>query len=614
MAEDTRLFRDGENNLFVKSIGQESMKKYTRFTAILLITFFVSYSFAFAQLGGNKQTIHIKTFQSFDKVYPGSEFKIAVHVKVDSGWHINSDKPYEDFLIPTGLSIDTSAFKLIKVVYPKPHDLKLDISETPMSVWEGEVFMGALVTAPKDLAPGKYKLPVSVNYQSCNNMTCLPPNSVSDTVEIEIAGKQAVVNQVNSDIFDKINLQGTTEIVKLEDSNNSVSSLLESNGLIIGLFFVFLGGLALNLTPCVYPLIPITVGFFGGQSEGKTSRLVGMGLLFVVGMAVTYSVIGVVTALTGSVFGSLLQNPVVIILIALIFIVLSFSMFGVYEFKLPDSWVAKAGGAKGGMYGAFFMGLTMGIVAAPCIGPFVLGLVTYVAAKGDPFFGFLLFFILAVGLGTPYLFLAIFSGKIKKLPRAGEWMEAVKHIFGLILIGMAIYFLLPLLPKSVSPYLLPAFMVIAAVYLLFFDKNANSVRGFRIFKIVFSIVLIAVAIYWLIPSEKQSIDWHPYNENAVTGTRKAMIIDFYADWCIPCKELDASTFSNPKVIEAAKKFNAYKADMTKSLSDQVEALRKKYNIIGVPTVLVINSKGEEVKRITGFVNSNEFLKLIQDVD
>lgn len=244
-------------------------------------------------------------------------------------------------------------------------------------------------------------------------MTCLPPNSVSDTVEIEIAGKQAVVNQVNSDIFDKINLQGTTEIVKLEDSNNSVSSLLESNGLIIGLFFVFLGGLALNLTPCVYPLIPITVGFFGGQSEGKTSRLVGMGLLFVVGMAVTYSVIGVVTALTGSVFGSLLQNPVVIILIALIFIVLSFSMFGVYEFKLPDSWVAKAGGAKGGMYGAFFMGLTMGIVAAPCIGPFVLGLVTYVAAKGDPFFGFLLFFILAVGLGTPYLFLAIFQEKSK---------------------------------------------------------------------------------------------------------------------------------------------------------------------------------------------------------
>jgi thiol:disulfide interchange protein DsbD len=590
------------------------MKKNINFLGIFLLTFLLGYSFAFAQLGGNQQVIHIKSFQSLDKVYPGSEFKIAVKVNVDSGWHINSDKPYEDFLIPSRLSIDTTIFHLTKVVYPKSQDLKLDISETPLSVWESEVFVGALVRAPENLSPGKYKLPVYIDYQACNNITCMPPNTAKDTIIIEIADKKAVVNQINSDIFDKINLQSTTETVIQTESNNSVSSLLESNGLIIGLFFVFLGGLALNLTPCVYPLIPITIGFFGGQSEGKTSRLVGMGLLFVVGMAVTYSVIGVVTALTGSVFGALLQNPVIIILIALIFIVLSLSMFGVYEFKLPDSWVAKAGGAKGGMYGAFFMGLTMGIVAAPCIGPFVLGLVTYVAAKGDPFFGFLLFFILAVGLGTPYLFLAIFSGKIKKLPRAGEWMKAVEHIFGLILVGMAIYFLLPLLPKSFESFLLPAFMVIAALYLLLLDKNANNVRGFRIFKVVFSIVLIIFAVYWLIPSEKQSIEWHPYNANTVSGTQKAMIIDFYADWCIPCKELDAMTFSDPKVIEVSKRFNAYKADMTKSLSEQVEILRNKYNIVGVPTVLIINSKGKEVKRITGFVNSDEFLKIIQNVD
>lgn len=590
------------------------MKKKISFLAVLMLIIIVSNSCTFAQ-SGDKQVIHIKLYQSFDKVYPGSEFKIAVKVNVDSGWHVNSDKPHEDFLIPSQLSIDTAIFKLDKVVYPKPHDLKLEISDVPLSVWESEVYVGALVKSPEKLAPGKYILPVVIDYQACNNMTCMPPNSVKDTLEIEIADKQAVVNQINSDIFEKINLQSISEgTVVQTDSGNSVSSIFEGNGLIIGLFFVFLGGLALNLTPCVYPLIPITIGFFGGQSEGKTSRLIGMGLLFVVGMAVTYSVIGVITALTGSVFGALLQNPIVIILIALIFIVLSLSMFGVYEFKLPDSWVAKAGGAKGGMYGAFFMGLTMGIVAAPCIGPFVLGLVTYVAAKADPFFGFLLFFILAVGLGTPYLFLAIFSGKIKKLPRAGEWMEAVKHIFGLILIGMAIYFLLPLLPKSFSVYLLPGFMVIAAIYLLFFDKNANSVKGFRIFKVVFSIALMVVAVYWLIPSEKNSIEWHPYNERAAAGTGKAMIIDFYADWCIPCKELDAVTFSDPKVIEISKKFDAYKADMTKSLSEQVETLRNKYNIIGVPTVLVINSRGEEVKRITGFVNSDEFLKIIQDVD
>ncbi len=590
------------------------MKKSIIFPALLFLTLVVNYTFANAQLGGNIEPVHIKSFQSFDKVYPGSEFKIAVKVIVDSGWHINSDKPHEDFLIPSQFSIDTSVFKLIKVVYPEAQDLKLEISETPLSVWESDVFIAALIRIPENLNPGKYILPVYLDYQACNDITCMPPNYAKDTLEIEVANKQSAVNQINADIFDKLNIEASSEVVAPSSSDDSVSSLLESNGLIIGLFFVFLGGLALNLTPCVYPLIPITIGFFGGQSEGKTTRLAGMGILFVVGMAVTYSVIGVVTSLTGSVFGALLQNPFVIILIALIFVVLSLSMFGVYEFKLPDSWVAKAGGAKGGMYGAFFMGLTMGIVAAPCIGPFVLGLVTYTAAKADPFFGFLLFFVLAVGLGTPYLFLAIFSGKIKKLPRAGEWMDAVKHIFGLILIGMAIYFLLPLLPKTITTYLLPGFMVISAIYLLFFDKNANSVKGFRIFKTVLSILLMVVAVYWLIPSERQSIEWQPYNATAVAGTQKAMIIDFYADWCIPCKELDAMTFSEPKVIEEAKRFNAYKADMTKSLSDDVSELRSRYNIVGVPTVLIINSKGQEVQRITGFVNSTEFLKIIQNVD
>lgn len=590
------------------------MKRSISFLAILFLAFFVNYSVAYAQLGGNIKPVHIKSFQSFDKVYPGSEFKIAVKVMVDSGWHINSDKPKEDFLIPSQFSIDTSTFKMTRIVYPEARDLKLEISETPLSVWESDVYVAALIKTPENLSPGKYFLPVYLDYQACNNMTCMPPNYAKDTLEIEVADKQSVVNQINSEIFDKLNIEATSQAVAPTGSNDSVSSLLESNGLIIGLFFVFLGGLALNLTPCVYPLIPITIGFFGGQSEGKTSRLVSMGLLFVVGMAVTYSVIGVITALTGSVFGALLQNPIVIILIALIFVVLSLSMFGVYEFKLPDSWVAKAGGAKGGMYGAFFMGLTMGIVAAPCIGPFVLGLVTYTAAKADPFFGFLLFFVLAVGLGTPYLFLAIFSGKIKKLPRAGEWMDAVKHIFGLILIGMAIYFLLPLLPKTITPYLLPGFMVIAAIYLIFFDRNANSIKGFRIFKTVFSILLLAVAVYWLIPSEKQSIEWQPYTQNVTSSVNKARIIDFYADWCIPCKELDAMTFSDPKVIEEAKRFDAYKADMTKSLSDEVSELRSKYNIVGVPTVLIINSKGQEVQRITGFVNSTEFLKIIRNVD
>ena len=587
--------------------------KIFKLISILILLFTIN---AFAQFGVRKDLLEVKTYQSFDKVYQGSEFKIALEVRVAEGWHINSDKPYDEYLIPTSLTIvENPNFRLKKVAYPKPHDYKFSFSESPLSVWEGTIYKGALIEVDSNVVPGNYFLIVELQYQACNDMSCQAPTTLTDTINIEVADKTSPVNSINEDIFVNIELSLTDTPSATQEESDPISNALESSGLLIGLLFVFLGGLALNLTPCVYPLIPITVGYFGGQSEGSTTKLFFMGVLFILGLSVTYSAIGVITSLTGAVFGALLQNPIVILIIVAIMLALSLSMFGLYEFKLPDSLVNKAGGAKAGLYGAFFMGLTMGIVAAPCIGPFVLGLVTYVATKQDPFFGFLLFFVLAVGLGTPYLFLAIFSGKIKKLPRAGEWMDAVKHIFGFILVGMALYFLLPLLPDSISGFVLPVFMIGAAIYLLFFEKLANSVRGFKIFKIVFSVLIMAVGIYALIPSKTNSVEWKPFTEDGLAEiSGRGVIIDFYADWCIPCKELDALTFSDADVIRLSKEFETYKADMTKSLSPEVENLRERFKIVGVPTVLILNSKGEEIERITGFVNAREFYKIISDIN
>ena len=570
---------------------------------------------SFPQFGLNKNLVKIKTYKSFDKIYPGGEIKLAVKAEIDSTWHINSNKPYDEYLIPTKLTLENKDFSIENTLYPKAHDLKLSFSEKPLSVWQDDILIGCLVKANENLSPGNYPVVITLNYQGCNNATCLPPTSVKDTIQIEVANKTAALSEINQNIFKDINLSYTSLSGNNENSGNSISSTLQSSGLLLGLIFVFLGGLALNLTPCVYPLMPITIGYFGGQSEGNTTRLFLMGLMFLIGMSITYSVIGVVTSLTGAVFGSLLQNTFVIIFVAIVFVVLSLSMFGAYEFKLPDSLVAKAGGAKGGLYGAFFMGLTMGIVAAPCIGPFVLGLVTYVAAKGDPLYGFLMFFVLSLGLGFPYLFLAIFSGKIKKLPRAGEWMDGVKHIFGFILLGMALYFLVPILPELFSGYILPIYMILTALYLLLFDKLSNNIKVFRIFKTAFSAILIIVAVYSLIPSQKKYIDWQHYTNNfELTKADKPVIIDFYADWCIPCKELDASTFSNPDVIKASKDYLTLKANMTKSLSPEVESLKDKFNIVGVPTVLILNKKGDEIKRITGYVDAKEFYNIIKNID
>ncbi|HVO75738.1 MAG TPA: cytochrome c biogenesis protein CcdA [Ignavibacteriaceae bacterium] len=589
---------------------------------ILIRSFFFSLffiNFTFPQFGVQKDLIKIQSYKSLDKISPGGEFKLAAKINIKDSWHINSNKPHEDFLIPTEFTIETNPnFILKSIVYPAPEDVKLAFSEKPLSVWQNEIIIAALIQTSDKIKEGEYPLVIRLNYQACNDHVCLPPSSAKDTIMIRAAGKEDVVNEINQDVFNKLDLSySAVDLSKSIEKENPISSALEKNGLLLGIILVFLGGLALNLTPCVYPLIPITIGYFGGQAEGNTKKLFILGALYIVGMSLTYSVIGVATALSGAIFGSLLQNTFVIIFIALIFVALSLSMFGLYEFNLPNTLVAKAGGAKGGYYGAFFMGLTMGIVAAPCIGPFVLGLVTYVAAKADPYFGFLMFFVLSLGLGLPYMILAVFSGKIKKLPKSGEWMNAVKHVFGFILLGMAVYFILPLLPDSISGYVLPVYLFIAGFYLLFFDKSSNTVKGFRIFKILFSVVIIAAAVYAVVPSNKNTINWTPVPENPAVNNaspKKGIIIDFYADWCIPCKELDANTFSNPQVIEIAKDFYTYKADMTKSLSPEVEKLKDKYKIVGVPTILVTDFKGKEYKRITGFVNAQEFLEILNGIN
>ena len=568
------------------------------------------------------------------KVAQGEKFSISLAITVSPTWHINSNKVNDDFLIPSELTARGNGLKLIAVNYPKSHELKLSFSEELVSVYEATSNAKLTFSISQDAPLGKQKVLIKLDYQACNDVSCLPPNETNSEFEVEVVKKQIddiaqpeVRTELDSNISKFDSVQSTDNSTKVEEvkvettkdtksDEGSIASTLENSGLFLSLIFVFLAGLALNLTPCVYPLIPITIGYFGGQSEGKTSRLVMLGLLYMLGMALTYSVVGVITSLSGAVFGSLLQNPIVIIIIALLFVTLALSQFGVYEFKLPDSWVMKAGGAKGGAFGAFFMGLTMGIVAAPCIGPFVLGLVTYVAAKADPLYGFLMFFVLALGLGFPYLLLAIFSGKIKSLPRAGLWMEGVKHIFGFLLVGMAFYFLDPILPKAIQGYSLPVFGIIAAIILLFVDKTANDAKGFRIFKTVFSVIVIAISIYALVPSQNLEPEWKKFsieNYEASLKNNERMVIDFYADWCIPCKELDALTFSDKRVLNEFERFTVYKVDMTKN-NDINEELRKRFNVVGMPTVLIIDSKGNEIKRLTGFVNADEFLSLVKQVN
>ncbi|NPV11867.1 MAG: protein-disulfide reductase DsbD [Ignavibacteria bacterium] len=555
----------------------------------------------------SQKVLTIEASKSHTKIKSGENLYLILKVKIDPEWHINSNKPNEDYLIPSDVSINSAeGFLISQKIFPKAKELKFDFSDVPVSVFEGEFEIPLIIRIPENLKEGNYKFEIEFSYQACNNQTCLPPDKEKVLVEIGVvsnSSQEAKNSNFNFAAFEK----------KAEDKKES--SLFDEGNLLLSFILVFLGGLALNLTPCVYPLIPITLGYFGGQSESKTSRLFALALVYVTGMAITYSIIGVVTALSGSLFGSLLQNPFVLIGIALVLVALSLSMFGLYEFQLPASWMAKFGEARSGYFGSLFMGLTMGIVAAPCIGPFVVGLLTFVGAKGDPLFGFFIFFVLALGLGFPYIFLAVFSGKIKSLPRSGEWMISVKKIFGFVLIGMAIYFLLPLLPETFRGYILPSFMILSSVYLLVFDKTGNNLKTFSYIKSAILVVIALIGLWLLIPSEKESIEWEKVRVEQINlGNGQPVIIDFYADWCVPCKELDAMTFTDKNVIEEAKRFRRYKVDLTSTGSEQTQLAMKKYSIVGVPTVILFDSNGNEAKRITSFVNAEEFLKIMKEIE
>lgn len=569
----------------------------------------------------NVVSISIKNFPK--EIKAGVPFEFDVIADIENSWHINSNKPNEDYLIPTKIEISPK-IKILETIYPKAHDIKFSFSDVPVSVFENRITIKVKALIDNSFPENQKSITVTLNYQACNNQTCLAPNQVSQKINVNIIKQKEDITSSSS--FDTLANKNNVDIAQKDatvgnDTNKNevseIEGLVSKYGIILSLVFIFLGGLALNLTPCVYPLIPITISYFGSQSEGKTSKLFTLGLLYVLGMALMYSTIGVITALTGALFGNLMQNPIVIVIISLIFISLSLSMFGVYEFQLPQFLVNKAGGAQQGYWGTFFMGLTMGIVAAPCIGPFVLGLVTYVAAMRDPFLGFIMFFTMSIGLGLPYLILALFSGKIKKLPRSGEWMESVKHIFGLILIIMAIYFIKTLLPETIRNYVVPVSIILGALLLLIFDKYGKNLKVFYFIRSSILVVMILVAGYFLIPEkETNKINWIKYDEKIYQSSisqNKKVIIDVWADWCIPCKEFENITFKDPKVIDEMKNFVNMKVDFTNTNSDFVKEFKNKYNIVGVPTIIFYDSNGKEVKRITGYMGPDEFLKILRSI-
>lgn len=586
----------------------------------------------------NEQIISCKFVSPVEKFKTGNSYALAVELQIHPPYHINAPQPSEDFLIPTTLAIEAPEGVVFgKFEFPRAQLKKFAFSDKALAVYEGTIYIFSSISISSDYRSPELILKGIVEYQACDDHTCLAPAEFMFTQKFNMAAPNENVSFINQNLFENRDRQVAAEEKEKASSPNSITAAIAEKGWVLTFLLVFLAGLALNLTPCVYPLIPITISYFGGQTKGKKGKLVSHSILYVFGMAITYSFLGVIAALTGSLFGAALQNPYVLIAIAVILIGLALSMFDLYEIRVPTFLANFAGGAKQGYFGTFFMGLTVGIVAAPCIGPFVLALITFVGEKGDVLLGFSMFFVLAFGLGLPFLVLAIFSGSLNKIPRSGAWMVWVRTIFGFILIALAVYFLEPLFPNSLLYYLsLALIMLLGGIYMAWVEPTRTGGKIFPVIRNLIGIAFFLLTIFFASSGissyveeklasqsatgaptlSSQHINWQSYSDEMMSEARqqnKPVIIDFYADWCLPCKELDKFTFSQPEVIELSKNFYMLKVDLTTASDPLGRELRQRFQVRGVPTIVFISPQGTELSdlRVVGFMEKEEFLPRMQ---
>ncbi|MFQ5511708.1 MAG: protein-disulfide reductase DsbD family protein [Candidatus Krumholzibacteriia bacterium] len=572
------------------------------------------------------EPVALESYRSLSSVPQGGTIDLAVALQLKGHWHVNAHRVNDEFLIPTRVTVEAPpGVSVDGIVYPEAVEKKLSFSEKPLALYEKQALIGVRLSVSPEVATGEMTVTATVTYQACDNEKCLAPENKIVAIAVPVSGPTEAIDATHTDIFGRIDFSSIAAAGPATGDSGRLGAVVGSQGLLVAFLLVFVWGLALNLTPCVYPIIPITVGYFGGQAGGKTSSTLMLAVLYVLGMATTYSTLGLVAALTGSILGTALQNPYVVLFVALVMVGLAMSMFGAYEFRVPArlSNLAGSSSSKQGVVGAFLMGLTVGVVAAPCIGPFVLALLTFVGESGNPVLGFWLFFTLALGLGAPFIVLAVLSGNITRLPKSGEWMEWVKKLFGVILVGMAIFFLQPLIGDPVYWALTGLLLMSGGIVLGFLKKTQTTALFFVVFKRFVGIAAPLFGLYLILNpghiiargDATGGIQWDAFDARMLEQARldnRFVLIDFAADWCLPCKELDHKTFSQPEVVAATSGFLVLKADLTQSASRQVSDLRKEFAIRGVPTVVFMDRSGKERKdlRVLGFVDKTEFLRRI----
>ncbi|NQY54331.1 MAG: protein-disulfide reductase DsbD [Campylobacteraceae bacterium] len=522
----------------------------------------------------------------------------------------------------------------ISIIKPEKIDIKKDLDIQKPELYHEFIvhFNGVIVDIPYALLKEKIKSPtytLLVKFQGCSTAgLCYAPMKKEITLDLESMSK--VVN-----VVDQKSIQ---ELENLSESDLITASLKNGNIAIVLLtFFGF--GLLLSLTPCIFPMIPILSSIIvKASSKEKLSAKKGffLSFVYVFSMSLAYTIAGVIAGLFGANLQVALQNPIVLSVFAGVFVLLALSMFGYFKLELPQSLQNKInkttdGKEKQGVFGIAVMGFLSALIVGPCVAAPLAGALIYIGQTGDALLGGAALFILSFGMGVPLLLIGLGAGKY--MPKPGAWMDSISKVFGLIMLAIAIYMLDRVLDPTIIMYLWSLILIASALYLQMYTHILSRLLTtmMLLYGIIVFIGAVTGATNVLKPLEKitlsstliqnsnQELKWTYIKDidelyKTIEASSKPVMLDFYADWCISCKELENFTFKDPRVIVELNKYTLLKADVTENNTDD-KNLQNKFNIVGPPGLIFWNQNKKEIKsaKIVGYKNADEFLEILKKV-
>ncbi len=480
---------------------------------------------------------------------------------------------------------------------------------------------------------------VTIRYQGCAKKgLCYPPiKKVVDLSKVALAANSAndaqhVLAALEANNSPQTSADSNTKVSNTENSSeqHQLADMLKSDSVWLTLAAFFIGGLLLSFTPCVFPMYPILTGIIVGQGDKlSTKRAFALSFAYVQGMAITYTLLGIVVAIAGAQFQAMFQHPIVLIALSVLFIFLALSMFGIFNLALPSSWQNKlnqlSSNQKGGSYiGVVIMGAISGLVASPCTTAPLTGALLYISQSGDILLGASALYALSLGMGLPLLVLGSSGGKL--LPKAGNWMNVIKNIFGLLLLAVPIFLLERFLPIIVIDILWTVLILATAGYFYTVNHNSAKTFGFGLRSILIFLVFFIGAnkAYQLVypvtnASESQQSEHRGFEQvknltamnQAIAKANaqgKTVMVDLYADWCVACKEFEEYTFFEANVQNALADTVLLQIDLTDTGSKDSIELMSHFEIFGLPSILFFDKSGNELsqRRVTGFMAADEF--------